>query len=562
MLCFIPPSAPFHSHKFYGRTFNKDTVDKALAHLMTRGVKVAGGDRLGKTIIFAKNQAHAGFIAERFDANYPHLKGDFSRVITFRTEYAQSLIDNFSNRNKAPHIAISVDMLDTGIDVPEVVNLVFFKLVRSKTKFWQMLGRGTRLCPDLIGPGKDKEFFYLFDYCRNLEFFSQDPETTEGSLGASLGRRLFLSRLELINELDRRTVTEGISDLLAAYDDPSSDRELRHELANRLHIEVSAMNRDNFIVRPKRRLVERYADREAWEVLSGGAFKELAQDIAGLPSELEPEAEEPKRFDLLMLNLQLSLLRSEPGFERRRDQVKAVAGLIEEKSAIPMVAAQMQLIQQLQTDDWWQDVTVVMLERVRKRLRLLVKLIDKKSRTIVYTDFGDEMGEERGFDLPGLTQAGDFERFRAKARSFLREHQDHMTIHKLRMNRPLTETDLLELERMLEQSGIAGPAEISRAREKSHGLGLFVRSLVGLDRGAAKEALAGFLSNKTLSANQIEFVNMIVNHLTEHGIMDAEILYESPFTDITPQGPEGLFTSEQVDEIVLLLDEIRNRAVA
>ncbi len=171
--------------------FNKDTVDKVLEHLMARGQKVAGGDRLGKTIIFAKNQAHAEFIAERFDANYPHCKGAFARVIHCGLPYAQSLIDDFSQPAKAPHIAISVDMLDTGIDVPEVVNLVFFKLVRSKTKFWQMIGRGTRLCPDLFGPGKDKEFFYVFDYCQNLEFFSQNPATTGGSLGASIGKRLF-----------------------------------------------------------------------------------------------------------------------------------------------------------------------------------------------------------------------------------------------------------------------------------------------------------------------------------------------------------------------------------
>src|SRR5918996_889796 len=169
--------------------FNKDTVDKVLAHLMLRGQKVAGGDRLGKTIIFAKNQAHADFIADRFNANYPHYKGEFARVITFKTEYAQSLIDNFCQKDKAPHIAISVDMLDTGIDVPEVVNLVFFKLVRSKTKFWQMIGRGTRLAPDLFGPDKHKQFFYIFDYCQNLEFFSQEIPTTDGALGESLGAR-------------------------------------------------------------------------------------------------------------------------------------------------------------------------------------------------------------------------------------------------------------------------------------------------------------------------------------------------------------------------------------
>src|SRR6266851_1893380 len=184
--------------------FNKDTVDKVLEHLMTRGAMVAGGDRLGKTILFAKNQAHAEFIADRFDASYPHLKGAFARLITTKVEYAQSLIDAFSIKDKPPHLALSVDMLDTGIDVPEVVNLVFFKLVRSKTKFWQMVGRGTRLCPDLFGPGKDKAFFYLFDYCQNLEFFSQKMPTTEGALAASLGKRLFLARLDLIGTLDRK----------------------------------------------------------------------------------------------------------------------------------------------------------------------------------------------------------------------------------------------------------------------------------------------------------------------------------------------------------------------
>ena len=182
--------------------FNTDTVDKVLEHVMTHGIKVQDGDRLGKTIIFAKNHDHAVFIAERFDANYPHLKGHFARVIDFKTEYAQSLIDDFSTKDKAPHIAISVDMLDTGIDVPEVVNLVYFKIVRSRTKFWQMLGRGTRLCPDLFGPGLHKDHFLVFDFCQNFEFFNQNPNMTDGASGESLGARLFKARLDLIGEIE------------------------------------------------------------------------------------------------------------------------------------------------------------------------------------------------------------------------------------------------------------------------------------------------------------------------------------------------------------------------
>ena len=544
--------------------FNKSTVDQVLEHLMTHGVTVAGGDRLGKTILFAKNQSHADFIAERFDANYPHFRGEFARVITFKVEYAQSLIDAFSAKDKAPHLALSVDMLDTGLDVPEVVNLVFFKMVRSKTKFWQMLGRGTRLCPDLFGPGKDKQHFQIFDYCGNLEFFGQNPATTDGSPGESLGKRLFKRRLETIGELDKKLrLGTCLADApQTVVGEPRDEAELRIAVAAILHGEVAAMNLDNFVVRPKRRMVEKYAQAVAWTKLSDEALTELSHEVAGLPSELEPEPEEAKRFDLLLLNLQLAHLRTEHAFERLHDQVKAIAGLLEEKSAIPMVRAEMELIADLQTDEWWQDVTTPMLESVRRRLRDLVQFIDKQSRKPVYSDFEDELGTQVDVELPGFGPVDSFEKFRAKARSFLLAHKDHVAIHKLRMNRALTPADLTELERMLGEAGIGGPEDIKQAKETSHGLGLFVRSLVGLDREAAKTALSGFLAGKSLAANQIEFVNLIVNHLTEHGVMEAALLYESPFTDLTPRGPEGLFSSAQVNELVGVLQRVRAAAMA
>lgn len=548
--------------------FNKDTVDKVLAHVMTRGITVAGGDRLGKTILFAKNQAHADFIADRFNANYPHYKGEFARVITFKTEYAQSLIEAFSNKEKAPHIAISVDMLDTGIDVPEVVNLVFFKLVRSKTKFWQMVGRGTRLSPDLFGPGQHKDSFYLFDYCQNLEYFSQDLPGTEGAVGASLGKRLFTTRLELIGELDKRGVAVERSGAAEAretqppFGEPRTDADVRHEISAILHREVAAMNLDNFVVRPRRRIVERYSQPSAWTALTPEALSELAREVAGLPAELDPDAEEAKRFDLLILNLQLAELRSEPAFVRLRDQVKAIGALLEEKSAIPMIRQQMALIQEVQSDEWWQDVTVPMLEVVRRRLRDLVRLIEKQKRKPIYTDFEDEMGPEVSVALPGLGEGADFARFRAKAQAYLRAHLDHVTIQKLRTNKRLTASDLSELERMLTESDVGARADIERAKTESQGLGLFVRSLVGMEREAAKEAVAEFLAGKTLAANQIEFVNLIVNHLTEHGVMEAARLYESPFTDLTPRGPEGLFSSSVLDELMAILDHVRRSATA
>lgn len=545
--------------------FNKDTVDKVLEHLMTRGLTVAGGDRLGKTIIFAKNQEHAAFIAERFDANYPHLKGAFARVITFKTEYAQSLIDDFSNKEKAPHIAISVDMLDTGIDVPEVVNLVFFKLVRSKTKFWQMLGRGTRLCPDLFGPGQDKTFFYVFDYCQNLEFFSQNLPATEGSVGTSLGKRLFDTRLELISAIDARQdkgPSSKVKEPSGTYDGPVTDEEVRRDVAEQLRTEVAAMNLDNFIVRPHRRLVERFAKTEQWVAITPDLAQELSHTVAGLPSELDPENEEAKRFDLLALRLQLAVLHADPGFESLRKRVKDIASLLAEKGTIPMVQEQMLLIHDLLSDEWWQDVTLPMLERMRRRLRGLVQFIEKRQRKIVYTDFEDEMGAEREFALPGFNVGMNAERFRAKTQVFLRDHLSHVAVAKLRMNRPLTRLDLLELERLLASSGVGGPEHLRAEVERSQGLGLFVRSLVGMDREAAKQALGAFMVGRTLEANQIQFLNLIVDSLTERGVVEAERLYESPFTDIAPQGPDGVFSEPDVEALFGVLRAVRDSAEA
>jgi type I restriction enzyme R subunit len=534
--------------------FNKSTVDKVIAHVMTRGLRVAGGDRLAKTIVFAKNHDHAQFISERFDTNYPHYKGEFARVIDFQVEYAQTLIDNFSNPTRSPHIAISVDMLDTGIDIPEIANLVFFKLVRSKTKFWQMLGRGTRLRPDLFGPGKDKKFFYIFDYCQNLEFFSQNPETTEGVLGESLGTRLFKTRLELITEIDGGDIEKPRT----REEDPESQQRLREATSELLRQEISAMNVDNFVVRPKRRLVEIYAKPEAWKSLKVDRVAELA----GLPTELESEDEEAKRFDLLILNLQLAILRAEPAFTRLRDQVRTIAGLLEENARIPAIQQQMVLIQELQTEEWWKHATVGMLENVRKRLRLLVKLIEKVRRKPVYTDFEDQMGGETTIALPGVTTSGYSENFRAKARQFLQQHENHIAIQKLRMNQPLTKTDLTELEKIFLDNSVGSVAEIEDAKNDSGGLGLFVRSLVGLDRQAAKAAFADFLTGKNLGANQIEFVNEIIDHLTEQGVVNVAALYESPYTDIHPKGPDGVFAPPEVEELVFVLENIKDRAVA
>jgi type I restriction enzyme R subunit len=322
------------------------------------------------------------------------------------------------------------------------------------------------------------------------------------------------------------------------------------------------MNVDNFIVRPKRRLVETYARQDAWVHLPIETLGEIGRELAGLPTELAAEAEEAKRFDLLLLHLQLTSLRAEPGFSRLRDRVKAIAALLEEKASIPMVREQIALIQDVQTDAWWQDVTIAMMEVLRRRLRDLVCFIDRKQRTPVYTDFEDEIGAETPVVLPGLREDATFARFREKARAFLRAHEDHIVVRKLHMNRPLTASDLAEIERVLFESGIGKHEDIERAKSESSGIGLFVRELIGLDREAAKEALGVFLSGKAMTASQIEFANLVVNQLTEHGVVLPAALYESPFTDVSPRGPEGLFTEAEISVLVASLEDVQARAMA
>lgn len=534
--------------------FNKDTVDKMLEHLMTKGQTVAGGDRLGKTIIFAKNQRHAQFIAERFDANYPHYKSNFAKVITCEVAGAKGLIESFKKKDSEPHIAISVDMLDTGIDVPEAVNLVFFKMVRSKAKFWQMVGRGTRTCENLFGPDKHKEFFYIFDYCQNLEFFRENPETTDGSAGEPLGKRIFKTRLGLIRAIDEKlenTLQEG----------SCPEAELRADLSTLLRTEVASMNFENFIVRPRLHLVEKYQEEKAWEKLTPDAYVELSREVSGLPTRLPAETEEAKRFDLLLTSLQLGLLTKAPYFERLAVRLKSIAAILEEND-IPTYRQHMPLIQALQTDDWWQYVNLRMLENVRRTLRGFITIVKTASRNIVFTDFEDEMGEEKAFDLPGFSPPDTFEKFRAKARQFLLAHEDHITVHKLRTNIPLTKIDLKELERILLESGTGTPEDLARAKESSHGLGLFVRSLVGMDREAAQNAMGAFLKGRTPTANQIQFLDEIVNHLTANGVMEASRLYEAPFTYTHDQGVEGVFQGPEIDALLSVLEEVKSRAIA
>lgn len=528
--------------------FNQDTVDKVLEHLMRKGLKVEGGSRLGKTIIFAKNSRHAAFIVERFDANYPHLKGSFARLIDYSVPYAQSLIDTFSEADKPPHIAVSVDMLDTGIDVPEVVNLVFFKIVRSKTKFWQMIGRGTRLRPNLFGPGQDKEHFLIFDFCQNFEFFDQNPDASDGAASDTITRRLFASRVELIGELDR--LGAGMA-----------DGDLRSSTVQRLQAEIGGMSVDNFIVRPHRRTVERFRDASAWQTLSEADREVLIAELAGLPSALPDDDLPAKQFDVVVLASQLALLKSGKNFAGLQERIRIIAARLEGMSNIPAIAPHLPLILDIQSDEFWEGIDLSTLENLRLKLRDLVKLIEPAGRPVIYTNFGDELGVESEAPVGNGGVGVQTARFQRKVRQFLETHEDHIALQKVRRAEQLTPTDLAELETMFLTEGVGDETQLDSIRS-SGGLGLFLRQLLGLDRKAAKDAFSSLSEIGSLTASQLHFIDLIVNYLSERGVIDPELLYQSPFTDLSDQGLAGVFPSDTAHELIRIVRRIEASAAA
>ena len=515
--------------------FNQDTVDKVLQHLMEHGHKVEGGDRLAKTIIFARNHEHAKFIEDRFNHHYPNYAGHFARIIDNYAKYPQSLIDDFSQKDKAPHIAISVDMLDTGIDVPEVANLVFFKPVYSKIKFWQMIGRGTRLCPDLFGPEDDKQDFRIFDFCFNFDFFREKPEGINASDSAPLSTRLFRARVQLVGHVQKNPEL-----------DPNGA--LRDSLTDDLHCKVAAMNRENFIVRMHLQTVEHFQNRDAWEQLSENDRETLQREMAKLPSEIAVDDIESRLFDLTTLRMQLALVEADEGaFESHRKRVVEIAMLLEEKGTIPIVAAQLEYLASVQEIAFWEDISLAGLEDMRLLLRGLVLFLDKKKRKIVYTDFKDEVlgvREEQAVYIPKMTGA----QYAKKVNDYLRNHLNNIVIYRLRANEPLTSLDLMGLETTLAEIGEEdGESLLSGLLAKSGApsLAYFVRSLVGMNRATAQSAFSKFLNDRSLTAPQIRFIEMIIDQLTTRGVMEASALYELPFSDLHAGGPDELFAGKE-----------------
>lgn len=493
--------------------FNKDTIRQVLSILMTKGLKVEYGSRIGKTVIFAKSHLHAEKILAVWNQEYPHYPPHFCRVIDNYTNYAQSLIDDFSDNNKMPQIAISVDMMDTGIDVPEILNLVFFKKIMSKAKFWQMIGRGTRLCAGLID-GEDKREFYIFDFCSNFEFFRMNKKGKEAAAVLSLQEQLFILKTEIVYKLQPLQLQ---TDEYVPF---------RTGLVKELVDKVCELNRDNFAVRQHIRFVDLFGRKETYEALTYEKTLQIAEHIALL---IDPEKDEytAVRFDALMYQMELAYIIGKSYKKARNDLLKKVEALTH-YGTIPVVSVQKDFIEMLLQTDYIEQGGIKEFENIRTKLRDLMKHIEREPVARYDTNFTDTVVDMA--ENPSDLSSDDLKNYRKKVNYYIRQHEDNPAIAKLKTNKPLNRADMDELEKILWSE--VGTKQDYQKEYGDMPLGELVRSIVGLDMQAAKETFSKFIDETNLDQRQIYFVNQIINYIVKNGMMkDFSVLQGSPFTD-------------------------------
>lgn len=518
--------------------FNANTIDKVLESLLENGFKVEGGDKLGKTLIFAKNHKHAMAIKERFDVKYPYLGGNFAEVIDNTINYHQDLIDNFSVVDKYPQIAISVDMLDTGIDVPELLNLVFFKKVRSKTKFWQMLGRGTRLCENLYGQGIDKESFLIFDWLDNFEFFRVNPNGIDATIGLSLTQRIYNMRLDIVRELQDLQYQQ---EPLQGY---------RQSLVTKLSKQVKELNQESFRVKQNIQYVVKYRHESQWKSLAILEKNEIKRHISPL-IEATDEEELAKRFDLLMLTIELATLTSNNASVPIK-KVMETAKDLSELGSIPQIREHADIIKDVQNDSFWLQSSIERLEEVRYSLRGLIKFIEKNKRKIYYTNFEDEVIEQESGEP--IYDVNDLHSYKEKVNHYIKENKDHVAVYKLYHNKPLTKNDVEALEEVLWKE--LGTKEQYEKNYSNKSVTVLVREIVGLDKQAVNEVFSEFLTEGRLNSNQIDFLKRIIDYISQNGILEKKELLRDPFRQLGTISK--LFEDNQDDakKIIEIIDYI------
>lgn len=527
--------------------FNKDTVNKVLDALMQNGLKIEGGDKIGRTIIFAVNQKHAKFIVDCFTERYPDKPSGFIAMIHNEVSHAQSLIDAFCDKYKEnnPQIAVSVDMMDTGVDAVRVLNLVFFKVVRSYAKFWQMIGRGTRLCDDVFGPNQAKDHFLIFDVCGNFEYFDVEKKGKETASVKPITQQIFETRLHL-------------SRLLAETGD-AEDVVLAGEIRDVLHKAIEQLDKSRFQVSMNLKYVEEFSSRARWNNLDANDVHIIEEFLADLPIP-ETIKDVARRFDLMMLKLQTATLLMSGSKKKYEEALIDIAEGLSQKYTIPAVLRSKPLIESIQKQDFYKDISQKKLDSVRDELRELIQYLETSGKTIIYTNLQDSE-ITMSVNEPELT-SNYGSTYRRRVESFIRENRHQLTISKLASNLPITAEELRLLETLLFDGAERGTKEDFVKEYDEEPLGVFIRSILGLDSYSAQEAFADFIGNGNLRADQITFVQNIISYLTVNGTIEPSMLFEPPFTDMNDQGLLGVFDDGDAHKVISIIEKINENATA
>lgn len=505
------------SDEIFKYIYNEGTIDNVLQDLMKNGLKVQSGERIGKTIIFAYNHKHAELIVKRFNVLYPEYGSDFCVLIDNYVTYAQNLIDKFEIRDKDPQIAVSVDMLDTGIDVPDVLNLVFFKIVKSKIKFMQMIGRGTRLCEGIFGASKDKECFYIFDWCRNFEYFEKNPDGQTVKQSLSLTERLFGLRAEIAFYLQHQT-----------YQEDAFTKGLHDDLKATMKEQVSSLSDSHISVRNRWDAVSHFKTDDAWVCLTAANVQTLKLDIAPLLPH-NTQDENAKKFDVLVLAVELGFVNDEFNASKPIVHIRNLAERLMTKATIPQVVAKMDTIKDVLNPTAWENLSLRWLERVRVELRDLIKFLvgdGGKTWTVDIDDIVTDDGESAGVQTRVT--------YKRKVMDYLAGKDSNPVLKKIYNLEQLTDDDIIELERVMwkDLGSKDDYDKFADGKPCGENVAILIRSLIGVDRKHAMERFNEFLSGSVLNADQEEFLKDVITYVCENGDIGPEtVVNEAPFDE-------------------------------
>ena len=536
-----PTTLDYDAETVDKQIFNQDTNRVILRNLMENGIRDATGQRLGKTIIFARGHKHAVLLRELFDKMYPQYGGTFCAVIDNQIDRREQLIDDFKNPSHNLTIAISVDMLDTGIDVPEIVNLVFAKPVRSRVKFWQMIGRGTRLSKDLFGPGQDKTKFRIFDHWGNFEYFDQQHEEVQPAQPKGLLQRLFEARIEL-------------AETALQHADPET-----FEIAKGLiAAQIATLPPESISVREKWREVQTVSHPDALHQFSAAIIETLRRDIAPLMQWIDiAGSRDAYDLDLLMTRTQTELVR---GSLRVADlQAELIDRISQLKMNLNPVRERLTAIQQARSAEFWRTVTAPALDTLRSELRGIMQYRqwDPGTGEPRLTDITeDQTGIVTGFHA-GLSTANNMAIYRERVGSALRRlFTQDPTLQKIRRGEPVTPADLDSLASLVLTHNPAVDLHTLREfyPETAGGLEDMIRSIVGMEPEAVDARFVTFAAKYPLTGSQTQFLAMLKREIAAHGRISIDRLYDSPFTAVHSDGLDGVFGEErQVQELLQII---------